>query len=179
MNFFSFTIPLHWLTSDKYFLAYTIEYLTSSKICSTKSKYVCNVEKDDQSNLFQQYKKNKLHSHSQLNFCLQEILLHTVFFELIPKEKYQFLMGQYPSTWLYFLISLNNNLAHSSKLSCQNYEAIKQPPPKLNEDLYKKLPLMFLKEETKDILIWKHNDNGEYSVKSLSFLHAPQCIANN
>jgi hypothetical protein len=38
---------------------------------------------------------------------------------------------------------------------------------------------MFLKEETKDILIWKHNDNGEYSVKSLSFLHAPQCIANN
>jgi hypothetical protein len=38
---------------------------------------------------------------------------------------------------------------------------------------------MFLKEETKDILIWKHNNNGEYSVKSLSFLHAPQGIANN
>ena len=44
---------------------------------------------------------------------------------------------------------------------------------------YKKLPLVFLKEETNDRLIWKHNNNGEYSVKSLSFLHAPQGIANN
>jgi hypothetical protein len=38
---------------------------------------------------------------------------------------------------------------------------------------------VFLKEETNDRLIWKHNNNGEYSVKSLSFLHALQGIANN